>query len=142
MSGGDWDKMWSPHLVMRRGYCDYSCNACGQVCPTGAIADLTLEEKRVEIIGVAAINKKTCIPFDEDRECIVCEEMCPLPEKAVVLETVVGRKAARPRVLRDVCTGCGICEEQCPINGRAAIRVFPPGSAAAESEKAESVKRG
>ncbi len=134
VSAAGWDRTWSPHLVMRRGYCDYSCNACGQVCPTGAIAPLTLEKKRTEVIGVAMINRKTCIPFDEDRECIVCEEMCPLPEKAVILKNEPGRKAARPYVLPDVCTGCGICEEQCPVNGAAAIRVLPPGAIVSEPE--------
>ncbi|MGQ9584556.1 MAG: 4Fe-4S binding protein, partial [Anaerolineae bacterium] len=29
--------LWTPVLVPRLGYCDYSCNACGQVCPVGAI---------------------------------------------------------------------------------------------------------
>jgi MauM/NapG family ferredoxin protein len=129
-----WDGTWSPHLVMRHGYCDYSCNACGQVCPTGAIVPLALGRKRTEVIGVAIINRKTCIPFDEDRECIVCEEMCPLPDKAVVLKTEPGRRAARPYVLPDLCTGCGICEEQCPVNGAAAIRVMPPGTKVPEQD--------
>ena len=135
VSAQSWDKTWSPHLVMRRGYCDYSCNACGQVCPTGAIAQLTLEKKRKEVIGVAAIDRKRCIPFDEDRECIVCEEMCPLPEKAVILRTDPGHRAARPHVLAEVCTGCGICEKQCPVNGEAAIQILPPGTVSVESEQ-------
>jgi MauM/NapG family ferredoxin protein len=141
MSAPGWDHTWSPHLVMRHGYCDYSCNACGQVCPTGAITPLTLAKKRTEVIGVAAINRKTCIPFEEDRECIVCEEMCPLPEKAVILRNEPGRKAARPYVLPDMCTGCGICEEQCPVNGPAAIRVLPPGTVVAALEPAAVTPR-
>ena len=139
VSAPGWDKTWSPHLVMRRGYCDYSCNACGRVCPTGAIAALTLEKKRKEVIGVAAIDRKRCIPFDEDRECIVCEEMCPLPQKAVTLRTEPGHRAARPHVLAEVCTGCGICEKQCPVAGEAAIRILPPGTVSADPEEAESI---
>jgi len=134
-SASGWDSTWSPHLVMRRGYCDYSCNACGQVCPTGAIAPLSLEKKRREVIGVAAIDREKCIPFKEDRECIVCEEMCPLPEKAVKLARDLEHKALRPRVLTDVCTGCGICEKQCPVNGVSAIRVYPPGTAEIQPEE-------
>jgi ferredoxin len=118
---------------MRRGYCDYSCNACGQICPTGAITPLTLQKKRIEVIGVAAIDREACIPFAEDRECIVCEEMCPLPDKAIVLKVELGRKVARPHVVADVCTGCGICEQQCPLDGKAAIRVLPPGTALSET---------
>jgi len=63
----------------------------------------------------------------------VCEEMCPLPEKAILLEqvtvmTVQGETVSvkRPTVLRDRCIGCGICENRCPLNGEAAIRVYAP----------------
>lgn len=68
-------------------------------------------------------------------DCIVCQEMCPIPDKAVVLETAEVTRAdgttaviQRPQVLRDRCIGCGICEYKCPVNGEAAIRVFLPDS--------------
>mgnify|MGYP001065743773 CR=1 FL=1 len=61
----------------------------------------------------------------------VCEEMCPLREKAITLEE---REIVRsdgtvgairlPHVQRDLCTGCGICENKCPLVGEAAIRVY------------------
>ena len=34
--------IWTPILKPRLGYCDYGCNACGQVCPSGAIPPLPL----------------------------------------------------------------------------------------------------
>ena len=40
----------------RLGYCDYSCNACGQACPTGAIPPAGLEDKRLAVIGHAYID--------------------------------------------------------------------------------------
>jgi len=123
----------TPVLVPRLGYCDYSCNACGQVCPTGAIPLLTLVEKRSRVIGVAYIDKNRCLPWADNRNCIVCEEMCPLSPKAVVLdeEQVLDADGQaitikRPRVIRERCIGCGICEYQCPLNGPAAIRVYAP----------------
>ncbi|MFH1087667.1 MAG: 4Fe-4S binding protein [Chloroflexota bacterium] len=132
-SASGWDGLWTPTLVSRAGYCDYSCNACGQVCPTGAITNLSLAEKRVKVIGLAVIDEKRCIPFAEGRECIVCEEMCPIPTKAVRLErqkAVVNREGIAtvhlPEVVNDLCTGCGICEHQCPVDGEAAIRIEPP----------------
>ncbi len=76
----------APVLVPRLGYCDYSCNACGQVCPVQAIPPLSLEEKRVQVIGLAYINENRCIPWSDHKPCLVCEEMCPLPEKAIQLE--------------------------------------------------------
>jgi Pyruvate/2-oxoacid:ferredoxin oxidoreductase delta subunit len=129
-----WEGLWTPVLVSRLGYCAYSCNACGQVCPTGAIPSLPLDEKRKAVIGLAYIDKNRCIPWADGRGCIVCEEMCPVPEKAIVLEEkdVVnpdGEKATvrLPSVIRKRCIGCGICETKCPVNGDAAIRVYVSG---------------
>lgn len=122
---------WTPVLIPRLGYCDYSCNACGQVCPVQAIPPLSLEEKRRTVIGRAYIDRNRCIPWTDNRPCIVCEEMCPVPEKAITLEEVqvtdnTGQVVTlqRPRVLQERCIGCGICEYKCPVEGEAAIRVF------------------
>ena len=41
--------LWTPVNVPRLGYCDYSCNACGQVCPVQAIPPLSLDEKREQV---------------------------------------------------------------------------------------------
>jgi len=123
----------SPILASRLGYCDYSCNACGQVCPVQAIPPLDLAKKRERVIGLAYINENRCIPWSDRRPCLVCEEMCPLPKKAIQLEEaeVWGPDGQRvtlqlPHVLRDVCIGCGICEYKCPVSGEAAIRVYMP----------------
>jgi ferredoxin len=115
------DGMWTPTLVPRLGYCDYSCHACGQVCPTGAIPNLSLEDKRKRVIGKAEINRDHCLPWAKNTPCIVCEEMCPLAPKAVELDTFyvaddAGQTVAllRPHMIADRCIGCGICEYKCP----------------------------
>lgn len=122
-------KLWTPVLKTRLGYCDYSCNSCGVICPTGAIANLTLDEKRRIVIGVARIDQSRCITWAEDRDCIVCEEMCPVPEKAIVLGgggRGRGEGGGRhPHVIEDLCIGCSICEHQCPVSGESAIRIYP-----------------
>jgi len=121
---------WTPILVPRIGYCDYSCNACGQVCPVEAIPPLSLENKRKQVIGKAQIDQNRCLPWAEGEDCIVCEEMCPIPEKAIYLEeaqviTSEGEEITiqRPVVIHNLCTGCGICENKCPVSGEAAIQV-------------------
>lgn len=125
--------IWTPVLVPRLGYCDFSCIACGQVCPVKAIPPLTLDEKRLQIIGKAYIDENRCIAWADHIECVVCEEMCPLPEKAITLEErkIIGNDGEEviiplPHVYRNLCIGCGICEYKCPINGDAAIRVYTP----------------
>ena len=117
----------APLIIPRLGYCDYSCNACGQVCPTQAIPPLSLEEKQLRVIGNAYIDQNRCLAWADHIECIICEEMCPLPQKAITLDegnAVNGVKL--PVVNRDLCIGCGICEYKCPVNGEAAIRVYVP----------------
>lgn len=132
VSPGDQGKPWAPRLYTRLAYCDFSCNSCGQVCPTGAIAPLSLEEKRNAIIGTARIDRTRCIPWAEGKPCIVCEEMCPVPQKAIRLNDGGqgrgggdGNGVQRPHVEPELCIGCGICEHYCPVAGEAAIRVFP-----------------
>jgi polyferredoxin len=123
--------LWTPILVPRVGYCDFGCTACGQVCPSGAIPLLQLEQKRLEVIGKASIDRDRCLPWASGVPCIVCEEMCPTPQKAIHLEEaeVIDSNGGtssvqRPSVYRDVCIGCGICEHNCPLEGEAAIRVY------------------
>jgi NAD-dependent dihydropyrimidine dehydrogenase PreA subunit len=119
-------------MIPRMGYCDYSCNKCGGICPVEAIPLLDLEEKRRQVIGKAQIDRDRCIAWADHQDCIVCEEMCPLPQKAITLERTLVATAhgnsisvQLPHVDRDVCIGCGICEFKCPVIGEAAIRVYP-----------------
>ena len=123
--------LWTPNLVPRLGHCDYGCNACGQVCPSGAIPALTLEKKRQAVIGTAVVNRNRCLPWASATPCIVCEEMCPTPQKSIRLEEASVTDQAgetvtlqRPYVLREICIGCGICENHCPLEGDAAIQIY------------------
>lgn len=127
---GGVEGFWTPVLVPRIGYCDYSCNACGQVCPVEAIPPLTVDTKRQQVIGKAEIDRTRCLPWADDQECIVCEEMCPIADKAIRLEIFYIRKEdgeiialQRPQVIPHLCIGCGICEYKCPVDGSAAIQV-------------------
>jgi polyferredoxin len=126
--------IWSPTLVPRIGYCEYRCTLCGQVCPTGAIKKLPLQEKVKVKIGLAMIEKGRCLPWAHATPCIMCEEVCPTPKKAIWLEKaqVRDRKGKvitvqQPRVDLELCIGCGICEAKCPVLGRPAIYVSNVG---------------
>jgi polyferredoxin len=114
--------LWTPVAVMREGYCEYNCNLCGQICPTDAILPLSLELKKKTPIGFAYFDKNLCIPFVRHEDCIVCEEHCPTPDKAIkfeikeaILPDGSSRKVKYPYVVRSLCIGCGICEEKCPL---------------------------
>ncbi|HOE16951.1 MAG TPA: 4Fe-4S binding protein [Syntrophorhabdaceae bacterium] len=123
--------VFMPVIIPRLGYCEYNCNLCGQVCPTGAIPNLPLEKKKKSVIGVAHLDKNHCLPYARKINCIVCEEHCPVPEKAIRFEVVEEKDHSgktvtlkRPYVVEELCNGCGICENKCPLEGKSAIEVF------------------
>jgi ferredoxin len=132
---------YTPLLIPRLGYCEYNCTLCGQVCPTGAIPLLPVDEKRREVIGKAVFDKNHCLPFARRIDCIVCEEHCPIPEKAIRSRevTVIGpdglsKTVREPYLVEEICNGCGICENVCPLETRAGIEVFSVKSRAPISQ--------
>ncbi len=114
------------------GYCFYNCNKCGQVCPTGAIPNLSIEEKRKMKIGLAAFDRNRCLPWAKDTPCIICEEHCPVSPKAIyVKEAEITTKDNEklliqlPFVDSNNCIGCGICSNKCVAESKPAINVYP-----------------
>ena len=126
--------MFSPVVIPRIGYCEYNCTLCGQVCPTGAIKRLPKNEKQQVKIGLAWFDKNRCLPWAKGIPCIVCEEMCPTPDKAIKFRegkvaNPLGEEVIvkMPYVIDDLCIGCGVCENKCPLPGFAAVRVTNEG---------------
>jgi len=126
--------VWTPYLKMQLGYCEYNCTLCGQVCPTGAIEQLTMQQKHETVIGLAMFDKNRCIPYSLGRNCIVCEEVCPTPEKAIYFEEVEvtdkdGKTSTikQPKVDPHLCVGCGICEYVCPLVDKPGVYVTSIG---------------
>lgn len=132
--------LWTPILIAKIGYCEPSCTLCGQVCPTGAIKELTLTEKigdketPPDRIGTAFFDRGRCLPWAMATPCIVCEEWCPTSPKAIFLRDEIaidskGREVPvkRPYVDAALCTGCGACEYACPVHDQAAIYITSVG---------------
>ena len=126
--------MFSPRLQSRTGYCEYNCTLCGQVCPTGALTELSLTQKHNTKIGNVFFDKNRCLPYAKGIPCIVCEEHCPTPDKAIQFREahVLNSKGEKvlvkqPYVIDERCIGCGICETKCPLPGPSAVRVTSAG---------------
>ncbi|MBU4342676.1 MAG: 4Fe-4S binding protein [Candidatus Omnitrophica bacterium] len=114
------DGIWTPRLVPEIGYCEYQCTLCGNVCPTGAIPRLSLEEKKKTRLGVAEVDRSICLVWAHNKECLVCEEHCPVSDKAIKLT-----EGFKPYVDPRLCVGCGICQNKCPVRPQRAIKVSP-----------------
>jgi MauM/NapG family ferredoxin protein len=117
--------IWSPKITARLGGCEQNCNLCGLVCPTGAIRFLSMEEKLYAKIGTARIEKSRCIAWEQDRQCLICDEICPY--NAITSQLADGHRVTVPVVDENRCNGCGYCESKCPIAGDSAIMVEPLG---------------
>jgi ferredoxin len=123
--------VFTPEMDYRTGQCEWSCNECGKVCPTGAIMPLELEVKRTTKIGRAYIDKNRCIPWSDGKTCLVCQELCPIPDKAIKISEAEVRtpegetvQLGRPEVVAAKCIGCGVCEYNCPVPQESAIVVY------------------
>jgi formate hydrogenlyase subunit 6/NADH:ubiquinone oxidoreductase subunit I len=110
------------HLDFKNGHCDYNCNRCGAVCPTGAIRHLDLAQKKRWRVGMANIVYDLCVTIADGTECGACAEQCPTG----ALQMVAGPNGARmPQLQAELCIGCGSCEEACPVLPEKAIVVKP-----------------
>jgi ferredoxin len=110
-----------PRLDYSKGFCDYDCHRCGEVCPSGAIEPLDLAEKQVTRIGVVHFEAARCVVQATGTACTACSDKCPT--KAV--RTVPFSGGLRlPQIQPLLCIGCGTCEHDCPAKPKKAITVI------------------
>lgn len=117
--------LWTPYAATDWAGCESSCNACGQVCPTGAIRAIDLAEKKVARMGLAVVNLQTCLPHAGREACQLCVDECEHAGYHAIEFTRIGTEAdaagnpiegtglLAPVVLADKCVGCGLCQTRC-----------------------------
>jgi ferredoxin len=117
--------LWTPQMVADWAGCESSCNACGQVCPTGAIRALPIEEKKAARMGLAVVNQQTCLPYAAREACQLCVDECVAAGYHAIEFTRVHSELddqglpvedsgfLAPVVLADKCVGCGLCQTRC-----------------------------
>jgi len=103
-------------------YCLETCNACTQVCPTGALTPLDLQRKNKYIIGEALVDNNICLVPLGKKECDACERSCPY--QAIKITWDEEQYIAYPVIDPNKCNGCGACQVVCPTTPTKAIRVW------------------
>jgi len=128
--GDGMESLWTPVCSGESGGCNWECLNCSNVCPTGAIRKLKLKEKQTLKIGTAIIDKNLCYTYADGFNCTACQEVCPVPGKAISIRKieVVNFRGDQVTVnqvfiLTDYCTGCGLCVKACPRSDRSAIQL-------------------
>ena len=109
-----------PVMYFDRGFCNFDCTVCSDVCPNGAIHPLTVEQKHLTQVGRVVFIKEDCIVYADETSCGACSEHCPT--QAV---TMIPYKEGLtiPSIDPDICVGCGGCEYVCPARPFRAIHV-------------------
>ena len=126
------EAMWTPVAVPTHAGCHQDCNFCTQVCPTGAIRPLSIEQKRRTRMGLAVIDAKLCLPHRGERDCQLCYDECEaagyhaiemrwvklkmgdVPAGVVSdAEMAEMSRINAPLVDAGKCVGCGLCEYRC-----------------------------
>jgi len=117
---GGWASLVTPVLRFESDYCREDCVRCTEVCPSGALMRLSVEEKAHIQIGLPRVDMDVCL-LGNDRECSVCKRWCPYDAIRYVFSET--EYTLEPEIDIQKCTGCGACEAACPTKPQKAIIV-------------------
>lgn len=123
-----WDGILQPVMDFEKNFCNYNCNICSQVCPSGAIMPVELQKKQRIQTGYARFIEQNCVVFTRQKDCGACSEHCPTKAYDMVpaneyteIKTEMIDKAPYqsrlkiPKINTHTCIGCGACEYACPV---------------------------
>ena len=73
-----------PTVSFEKGFCNFDCTVCSDVCPNGAIPPLTIEQKHLTQMGYVVFIEENCIVLTDGTSCGACSEHCPTQAIAMV----------------------------------------------------------
>lgn len=115
----DFKHMMQPEMSFEKGWCRPECTRCSQLCPSGAIREISREQKTQFHVGTARVNADLCLEATGKSACGKCHTACP----SGAITMVQHGEHHRPVVSEEICIGCGACEYLCPIRPISAITV-------------------
>jgi ferredoxin len=109
-----------PYQDFTVAFCSYNCSNCSQICPTGAIQPLTVENRRAVRTGKVRFFEDRCVVKTKGTSCGACNEHCPTQAVRMVPWK---NNLTIPEIDPELCVGCGGCEFICPVRPDKAIIV-------------------
>ncbi len=100
-----------PVMDFDNSSCLFDCNDCTQVCPTGALRPISIQEKQNTAIGLATLDADLCVG------CGRCARQCP--KSAIEMKNLPGRERRIAIIDQSKCIGCGVCQNVCPVTPKA-----------------------
>lgn len=108
--------MMQPVMHFEKGFCNYNCRMCSNICPTGALTPLTVEQKHLTQVGRVVFRPQHCVVYAKGYNCGACSEHCPTQAVKMMPDK---NGLTIPTIDPDICVGCGGCEFICPARPRA-----------------------
>jgi ferredoxin len=127
--------IFQPLMDYKKGFCEYECKICMDVCPNSAITSMSLEKKKRIKIGKSILIKDECVVYKDNKECGACIEVCPTRS----VYPVLWKGILAPEVDVKACIGCGACERACPVVEKAIYIEGLANHTTAEPRKEKSV---
>ncbi len=121
-----------PVMDYHTAYCEWECNRCSQICPTGAIGPVTITQKKRIQMGTVQFDEDRCVVFTDGTDCGACAEVCPTQAVRMI---PYKNGLTQPFTEPEICSGCGSCEYACPVSLPKAITVTPHTNHQVRSER-------
>ncbi|MDR0609049.1 MAG: 4Fe-4S binding protein [Planctomycetaceae bacterium] len=113
-----------PVVQFERGFCNYDCTICTEVCPSRALTKIErVEEKHLLQIGQVIFVKENCVVETQGSSCGACAEHCPTGAVHMIPYGDPSKSLTIPEVDTELCVGCGACEHVCPVRPFRAIYI-------------------
>jgi len=128
--------MMMPVMYFEKGFCNFDCTLCADVCPNDALVSLSVEQKHRLQVGRVVFEPRLCVVHTNGTSCGACSEHCPTQAVKMV---PYKNGLTEPYVDAELCVGCGGCEFICPVRPHRAIYV--EGNMVHQQAKAFAVEK-
>ena len=112
--------MMQPIMYFEKGFCNFDCTLCADICPNDALTSLSVEQKHRLQVGRVVFKPELCVVHTEGWNCGACSEHCPTQAVKMI---PYKNGLTIPFIDADICVGCGGCEFICPVRPQRAIYV-------------------